>query len=122
MIGVAPNAELVAFKVLASTGSGSFSSIIAGLVDAVAVDANVVNMNLGAYMDKGGFYDDAGAWVPANDVAEFLNLLKKAIDYADANGVTVVTSAGNDSLDGQSDAGLLHVPSDLGDRASRLVA
>lgn len=114
VIGVAPNAELIAYKVLASTGSGSFGWMIAALYDAVEIDADIVNMSLGAYMDKGGFFDDDGVWVPANEVAAFLNLLKAAINYADRNGVTVITSAGNDALDGQGDSGLLHVPSDLG--------
>jgi subtilisin family serine protease len=114
IIGVAPDAEVVAFKVLSGSGSGDFSWIIAGLYDAVEIEADVVNMSLGAYMDKGGFYDDDGVWVSADEIAEFLNLLKKAINYADANGVTVVASAGNNALDGQGDAGLLHIPSDLG--------
>jgi len=114
VIGVAPNAEIVAFKVLAGTGSGDFGWILQGLYDAVAINADVVNMSLGAYMDKGGFYDEAGVWVSAQEVAEFVNLVKKAINYADANGVTVFTSAGNDGLDGQGDSGLLHIPSDIG--------
>jgi len=114
IIGVAPDAEIVAFKVLAGSGSGSFGWMIAGLYDAVEIDADVVNLSLGAYMDKGGFYDEDGTWIPANEVAEFLNVVKKTINYANASGVTVVTSAGNDMLDGQGDSGFVHVPSDLG--------
>jgi len=114
VIGIAPDAELVAFKVLAASGSGDFDWLIEALYDAVEIEADVVNMSLGAYMDKGGFYDEDGVWVTAQEVAEFLNLLKKAINYADKNGVTVVASAGNDGLNGQGDSGLLHIPSDLG--------
>jgi len=114
VIGVAPNAEIVALKVLSATGSGAFSWMLDAILYAVAYDVDIINMSLGAYFDKGGFYDDNGDWMAANEVAEFLNLVKDAINYADQQGVLVVASAGNDALNGQGDSGLVHCPSDVG--------
>jgi len=114
VIGVAPNAEIVALKVLSASGSGSFGWMLNAILYAVACDVDIVNMSLGAYLDKGGFYDDDGTWVGANEVAAFLNLVKQTINYADAQGVLVIASAGNDALNGQGDSGLVHCPSDIG--------
>ena len=114
VIGVAPNAEIVALKVLTATGSGNFGWMLDAILYAVDCDVDVVNMSLGAYLDKGGFYDDDGTWVTADEVAAFLNLVKQTINYADAQGVLIVASAGNDALNGQGDSGLVHCPSDLG--------
>jgi len=115
VIGVAPSAEIVALKVLSATGSGSFGWMLEAVLYAVECDVDIVNMSLGAYIDKGGFYDDDGIWVTASEVAAFLNLVKKTVNYATQQGVLVIASAGNDALSGQGDSGLLHVPSDVGD-------
>jgi len=115
VIGVAPNAEIVALKVLSGTGSGDFGWMLEAILYAVECDVDIVNMSLGAYMDKGGFYDDDGTWVAANEVAGFLNLVKKTVNYATQQGVLIIASAGNDAQNGQGDSGLLHVPSDVGD-------
>jgi len=114
VIGLAPNAEIVALKVLSESGSGNFGWMLDAILYAVACDADIINMSLGAYFDKGGFFDDDGTWVAANEVAEFLNLVKDAVNYADQQGVLVVASAGNDALNGQGDSGLVHCPSDVG--------
>ncbi|MDD5220242.1 MAG: S8 family serine peptidase, partial [Candidatus Bipolaricaulis sp.] len=114
VIGVAPNAEIVALKVLSATGSGDFGWMLEAILYAVENDVDIVNMSLGAYIDKGGFYDDDGTWVTAIEVAAFLNLVAKTVTYAEQQGVLIVASAGNDALSGQGDSGLLHVPSDVG--------
>ncbi|MBD3229410.1 MAG: S8 family serine peptidase [Candidatus Lokiarchaeota archaeon] len=46
--GVAPKAKLIAAKVLASNGSGSFSGVIAGIDWAASQDCQVMNLSLGA--------------------------------------------------------------------------
>ncbi|MHA1252489.1 MAG: S8 family peptidase [Candidatus Helarchaeota archaeon] len=46
--GVAPKAKLIAAKVLASNGSGSFSDVIAGIDWASQQDCQVMNLSLGA--------------------------------------------------------------------------
>jgi len=109
--GVAPDAEIIAVKVFGvnpDTGEmeGYFSWTIAGIMHSVDVGADVINLSLGSYV--------AHSSVPANEANAFINMVRKAVNYADKEGVLVVCSAGNDALDGQGDGGLLHVPSDLG--------
>jgi subtilisin family serine protease len=82
--GVAPHAKLMAFKVLDATGSGSSSSVIAGIEMALDPDGNpatddavdIINLSLGGSGDP----DDP---------------LCQAVDNAVANGVECVVAAGN---------------------------
>jgi serine protease len=75
--GVALNVKIMPLKVLAGNGSGS----VAGIADAIryAADhgAKVINMSLGGAFPS--------------------RVLKKAVEYAHAKGVTVVCAAGNES-------------------------
>lgn len=90
--GVAPGAEIVAYKVLDYSGSGSTSKILAAIDAAIGTrldddqtnDISVISMSLGAYCDK---YD---AKCGPDD------LLSRAVDKATANGITSAISAGND--------------------------
>ena len=83
--GVAPDASILAYKVLDATGHGSDSRVLAGIERAVDPDhdgnpadhADVINLSLGRTGD-------------ANDVES------QAVDNATAAGVLVVASAGND--------------------------
>ena len=77
VVGVAPEADLYAVKVLDKNGSGQYSWIVAGIEWAVVNGMNVINMSLG-----GGSGTEALAQV-----------MKKAKEA----GVTVVCAAGNDS-------------------------
>ncbi len=90
--GVAPQAEIVAVKVLSAAGSGEFEWLIEGILYASSpeVHADVINMSLGATFDRinaGG--DGAGP---------LLSALNRAINYATASGTLSVSSAGNDGL------------------------
>ena len=89
-IGVAPEAEIVAVKVLSAyTGSGSFASIIGGIVHAADVDADLVNMSLGV---QGG--------LPVTpDTHTLVGAVLRAVTYARQNGTTLIASAGNDGID-----------------------
>lgn len=111
-IGVAPEAELVLVKVLGDGGSGSFGDVIAGIVYAADVDADVISMSLGATLDKNGFCDEEGC-VSANEVAALVNAIKRATTYANQAGSTVIAAAGNEALDLDHTANLIHVPSVL---------
>ncbi|MBV8762591.1 MAG: peptidase S8 [Deltaproteobacteria bacterium] len=75
--GVARNVKIMPLKVLSASGSGS----VAGIADAIrfAADhgAKVINMSLGGAFPS--------------------RVLKKAVEYAHAKGVTVVCAAGNES-------------------------
>lgn len=90
--GVAPDAELVAVKVLNAAGSGAFSWVIEGIMYASGPDvrADVINMSLGATFDRinaGG--DGAGP---------LLSALNRAVNHATAAGTLVVTSSGNEGV------------------------
>ncbi|GEM_PF-4281284 len=84
--GVAPNANLIAYKVLNVAGSGIFSDIIAALEQAANPDGDpytddkvdVVSISIGGYGDP----DDA---------------LSLAVDNAVAAGIVCVVAAGNES-------------------------
>ena len=86
--GAAPQAKIMAYKVLSAVGSGAVASIIAGIEDAVQPRtingqpkpvAHVINLSLGA---AGG--PDAAASIAADNAA--------------LAGTVVVASAGNDGL------------------------
>jgi subtilisin family serine protease len=76
VVGVAPEVDLYAVKVLSSSGSGAWSSIISGLDWCVANGMQVVNLSLGSSTDPG-------------------TTVKAAFDNAYASGLVVVASAGN---------------------------
>ncbi|MQR94399.1 S8 family serine peptidase [Fictibacillus phosphorivorans] len=75
--GVAPDADLYAYRVLGPYGSGASESVIAGIDKAVQDGMDVINLSLGA---------------PVNDP---YYPTSTAINYAVLNGVTAVVSAGN---------------------------
>ena len=117
-IGVAPSAEIVMLKVLGAGGSGSFSWLLEALDYATTIEVDVLNMSLGAYFTRNGWYlpdlADPSSWLylGANEVAAFVNLVKAAVTAVWKSGAFVVASAGNDFVNGTGDAGLLHLPSD----------
>jgi subtilisin family serine protease len=88
--GVAPNAEIVAIKVLRQSGSGSFSWLIEGLIYAASIQADVANMSLGATFDR----INAGG----GGAGPLIASLNRAITYATASGVLCVSAAGNESV------------------------
>jgi subtilisin family serine protease len=75
VVGVGPNIDLYAIKVLNANGSGYLSDVIEGLDWAVANGMQVVNMSLGTSQDVQSFHD--------------------AIVRAYNAGVTIVAAAGN---------------------------
>ncbi len=77
VVGMAPDATLCGYKVLGSTGSGSYSAILAALDRAVADGVDVVNLSLGS-----GY---PGSVVEA------------AFATAHSRGLTIVAAAGNES-------------------------
>lgn len=77
VLGVAPNAKLLAIKVLDASGSGYLSDVAEGIGEAVSRGAQVINMSLG-YATK-----------PAVDPVE------SAVNAAALEGVILVCAAGN---------------------------
>jgi subtilisin len=76
VVGVAPEVDLYALKVLSSSGSGSFSGIIAALDWSVNNGMQVLNLSLGASSDPG-------------------STTRAAFDNAAAAGLIILASAGN---------------------------
>lgn len=118
VIGVAPKAEIVAVKVLSElTGSGDFSGINAGIVYAADNGADVINMSLGAVLNKNGFvYDENGNLVERyspKSIQELIHAQQRAIDYAHKKGVTIVVAAGNDYMNADGNSSTVVLPADL---------
>ncbi|MBI1858781.1 MAG: S8 family serine peptidase [Candidatus Melainabacteria bacterium] len=91
VVGVGSQIDLVAVKVLDSTGSGSFSWIIAGL-DHVTANSSVIgvaNLSLGA----------VGGTNPSQSFQDASALFREAVQRAVNAGVIVVVAAGNSSVD-----------------------
>lgn len=104
IVGVAPQAEIVAIKVLSEyTGSGSFANIIKGIVYAADIDADIINMSLGSYFAR---------HIYGPDSAERLVAYSRATTYAHLKGVTIIASGGNSSIDLNHDADGLRLPGD----------
>jgi len=82
--GTAPDAKLLAVKVLTDDG-GSFEEIAAGIRWSADHGADVINMSLGALPG-----------VQALEITGAISDAKEAIDYARSKGVVVVAAAGND--------------------------
>jgi minor extracellular serine protease Vpr len=76
--GVAPDANLLAYKVLDTEGSGSESDVIAGIERAIKDGADILSMSFG--------FLSASVYDP----------LTWAINYAIVRGVIVVAAAGNE--------------------------
>ncbi|HEY2708174.1 MAG TPA: S8 family serine peptidase [Caulobacteraceae bacterium] len=76
MSGVAPNVTIVAEKVLSAAGSGSDADVANGITKATQAGAKVINLSL--------------TYLPTPSVVA-------AVNYAAANGVTIVWAGGNSS-------------------------
>ncbi|MFG6494811.1 S8 family serine peptidase [Fictibacillus sp. UD] len=80
--GVAPDADLYAYRVLGPYGSGASEGVIAGIDKAVQDGMDVINLSLGAAVND--------PYYPTST----------ALNYAVLNGVTAVVSAGNSGPNG----------------------
>jgi len=109
-IGVAPDATLIGVKVLDDTGSGYQSWIVAGIIHAVQVDADIINMSLGGILKKSGYLP----YYTASDAAKIKNLYTHVINWAISEGSLVVCAAGNDGYDLDHLWEYIHIPSEAG--------
>lgn len=114
-IGVAPEAELVLIKVLSDNGSGSLGDVLEGIIYSAIVGCDVINMSLGTTLYRSG---DIFAGYTAKDVAGLVSAYIRVIAFANQQGVTVMTSAGNDAIDFDHTADLIHIPSDIANTIS----
>ncbi|MFD1515602.1 S8 family peptidase [Halomarina rubra] len=103
VVGTAPDAELVDFRVFSNYGgqNGAFSIVVAAVLEAARTNCDVANLSLGAYP------------VPRQGLGSFYGgFLNKAMTYANKEGTLLVISAGNDSVDLQHDNGETYCPPD----------
>ena len=100
--GVVSHVTLIAIKVLNVNGDGTFADVIAGLIHAADVGAEVANLSLGATFPK------AGGGGP------LVSSLNKAVNYANRHDVLVVSAAGNDAEDLQHNQSRIAVPCESG--------
>ena len=91
--GVGPNLGIMAYRIFDSSGSAPTAPIVEAILQAAKDKVDVVNMSIGGYDNLK--YEFNGTRY--SDIADVL-LWKRAIKYAVNNNVTIVTSAGNESL------------------------
>ena len=108
-IGIAPEAKLLLVRVLddSAQGSGTFEDVIEGIVYAADQDADVINMSLGAVLEKDGVPGE----YTKKDVQELEKGMSRATTYAYQQGTTVVASAGNAAINFDDDHNLIDLPS-----------
>jgi subtilisin family serine protease len=102
MASVAPNATLCAIKVLSLTGSGSFSSVLAGLLHAGRVRADVANLSLAAYVPKA---------MPG--VGVLTEAIRLAVVFARDFGTQVIVAAGNNGANLDEDGDMIILPAEV---------
>lgn len=95
VIGIAPQAEIMAVKAL-HEGAGSFAAVIGAILFASdpgafpgfesCARADIINMSLGAAFFK-------------HELPGLIGPISRAVNYAASNGVLVISAAGNNGLD-----------------------
>jgi subtilisin family serine protease len=117
IIGVAPHTGIVAVKVLSEYDeTGAFSWIIEGIVYAANNGADVINMSIGAVLNRNGFYYDENSTlqkIPAVYIQRIIHAMQRAVTYAFKNGVTIVVAAGNEDMNADGNGSLIVLPADL---------
>lgn len=88
-MGVAPKAKILPVKVLSADGRGDLGTITAGILYAVNMKVDIINLSLGG----------PGTSVITREIQELINSVK----VARMNNVLVVSAAGNGGSDGIGD-------------------
>lgn len=105
MVGVAPRVTLVALKVLADNGSGSFVSLGQALIYAGNNKFDVASMSLAGFLRR----SDPNSHI-------LLKFVQRAVNFARENGVTPVAALGNNGFnvsDGDFFRDFLVVPAEV---------
>jgi subtilisin family serine protease len=121
ILGVAPEAEIVPIKVLSQfNGCGTWEQVIAGIVYAADIGADVINMSIVGLLNRSHGIDDNCTLDPSDDVpltaAEvqaIVTALERAVQYAHARGAVIVAAAGNQAIDGDHDRDQIILPAAL---------
>lgn len=108
VIGVAPDATVIAVKVLDADGSGYFDWILQGIVYAVVeADADVINMSLSGAFPKSEAKTDK--YIPF-----YVSIFNRAVNFATKQGAVVVSAAGNDAWDLDHNQDWIVLPAEAG--------
>ena len=75
--GVSPAVELISIKVMSDSGTGDAFTLAKGIIEAVDLGAQIINMSLGSSSDS--------------------FVVSSALEYATERGVLLVAAAGNDA-------------------------
>ncbi|TGE34875.1 peptidase [Desulfosporosinus fructosivorans] len=96
MKGIGPNLGIRAYRIFSASGSSPTPWIISAILQAAKDKVDVINMSIGGFdtISRYTYLDDKNAY---SDVADAL-LYRRAIKYAVDHNVTIVTAAGNESL------------------------
>ncbi|ODA40982.1 S8 family serine peptidase [Desulfosporosinus sp. BG] len=96
MQGIGPNLGIRAYRIFSAKGSTLTTWIIPAIIQAAKDKVDVINMSIGGFdaISRYTYLDEKNAY---SDVADAL-LYRRAIQYAVDHNVTVVTAAGNESL------------------------
>lgn len=100
--GVAPDIGFRSYRIFDSQGVTDETIISSAIIKATDDGVKVINLSITGYNVKGKCYwtdPETGETHIINDDMEEYSAYKRAIKYAMKNGVTVVSAAGNDSLD-----------------------
>lgn len=87
--GIAPKAKILPVKVLSSEGRGDLGTIAAGIMYAIDMGADIVNLSLGG----------PGASTASSDLQALLN----SVTIAEQNDALIIAAAGNGGTDGIGD-------------------
>ncbi len=107
--GVAPDATIAGLRVFPKTvdSGATFSDILEALLYAVAIDADVANLSLGAYP------------IPRQALAGFYGrVVNRAFTYVNSQGTLPVVAAGNNDADLQKDKNLISLPNEAAQAVS----
>lgn len=122
--GVAPGVRLVDLRAGQDSGFFFLQPVVDALVDAGDIGVDVANMSF--YLDPWEFACPASPDDGADDQLEQrtqILAMTRAVDYAHAHGVTLVSAAGNDSQDlanPTTDTTSPDFPRDTGPRSRRI--
>jgi len=87
--GIAPKAKILPVKVLSSEGRGDLGTIAAGIMYAIDMGADIINLSLGG----------PGAGAASSDLQALLN----SVTIAEQNDALIIAAAGNGGTDGIGD-------------------
>ena len=90
LAGVTSRTTLIGVKVLGANNRGSLAGVLAGITFAADQGADIANLSLGGSFVKAG----SGA---------FVGLINRTLAYANRQGMLIVVSAGNGSVDQDHD-------------------